>query len=129
MQLTVCRPHTIILMACVKYLTLYSHAFVDDFSVMGGFNVTLAFGGNDERQSFQLTLLPDDIGEGPETIELQIVVPAGELGGVVPGTINRTTIVIVDDDCKTIHVLAILLYFPPLLLHEIIFVDDKCLVL
>ena len=62
--------------------------------------MTLAFGGNDERQSFQLTLVPDNIGEGPETIELQIVVPAGELGGVVPGNINRTTVVIVDDDCK-----------------------------
>ena len=62
--------------------------------------MTLSFGGEDERQSFSLTILPDDIGEGPEIIALRIEIPIGVLDGVVPGMKECSNITIVDDDCK-----------------------------
>ena len=70
--------------------------------MVGGFNVTLSFGGEDERQSFSLTILPDDIGEGPEIIALQIEIPTEVLDGVVPGMKEFSNITIIDDDCKKV---------------------------
>ena len=72
----------------------------NDFSVVGGFPLTLSFGGEDESQTFQLSIAHDAIGEGYESIELQIVTPAGQLEGVRPGAKQNTTIIIADDDCK-----------------------------
>ena len=70
-----------------------------DFSVPGGFNVTVTFSGTDDRQPFPLDILPDMVGEGDETIVLLIITP-GDLDGVIPGAINITTITIIEDDCK-----------------------------
>ena len=70
-----------------------------DFTVPDGFNVTITFGGLDTRQPFPLTILEDMIGEGNETIQLQLITP-GDLDGVRPGLIDTTTIVIVENDCK-----------------------------
>ena len=67
---------------------------------MNGFPLTLSFGGEDESQTFQLTIHPDIIGEGPESVVLQVTTPAGELAGVRPGANQNTTIIIEDDDCK-----------------------------
>ena len=71
----------------------------NDFSVSGGFNVTITFAGNDTRQPFPLNVIQDGISEGDETIELLITTP-GQLDGVIPGANSTTTIVLIDDDCK-----------------------------
>ena len=70
-----------------------------DFSVSGGFNVSITFAGNDDRQPFPLNILQDEVSDGDERIELLITTP-GQLDGVVPGANSMTTIVIIDDDCK-----------------------------
>ena len=70
-----------------------------DFSVPGGFNVTIMFAGVSERRPFPLNISDDIVSEGDEVIELLIMTP-GNLDGVIPGFNNTATIVIVDDDCK-----------------------------
>ena len=70
-----------------------------DFSVPDGFNVTITFLGDDDRRPFPLEIIDDLIGEGNETIELVITTP-GNLDGVIPGAIDMTTILIIEDDCK-----------------------------
>ena len=72
----------------------------DDFTLPNGVMVT--FGGDDANQNFVLEILPDFIAEGNETIVLEITTEfEGDLS-VVPGRINRTTIIIEEDDCKEI---------------------------
>ena len=73
---------------------------VGDFSVPGGFNVTITFSGDDEMRPFPLEILDDQVGEGNETIELLVTTP-GSLDGIKPGVIYKTTITIIEDDCKT----------------------------
>ena len=81
-----------------------SHDFLcvvgNDFRVPDGFNVTITFGGLDARQPFPLEILEDVIGEGDETIQLLLITP-GDLDGVRPGLNDTTTIVIVENDCKS----------------------------
>ena len=71
-----------------------------DFTVPDGFNVTITFGGLDARQPFPIRILEDVIGEGDEIIQLQLTTP-GDLDGVRPGLNDTTTIVIVENDCKS----------------------------
>ena len=73
-----------------------------DFMVPGGFNVTIMFGGEDDRQPFPLDILEDMVGEGDETIELLLTTP-GRLDGVIPGMNSSTKVVILKNDCKYCH--------------------------
>ena len=70
----------------------------------GNFNVTIYFGGHDDRQPFPLDILGDEIGEGDETVELLLTTP-GDLDGVRPGTNSTTRIIITEDDCEYIGTL------------------------
>ena len=72
---------------------------MSDFSVPDGFNVTITFSGVDDRRPFPIEIIDDLIGEENETIDLLITTP-GNLDGVIPGEIDKTTVLIIEDDCR-----------------------------
>ena len=70
-----------------------------DFTVPGGFNVSITFAGDEDRQPFPLDIVNDVVGEGDETIDL-LLTTFDTIPGIVPGILNRTTIIIIEEDCK-----------------------------
>ena len=93
-------------MLYINAYTAISPCSDSDFSVPGNFNVTIYFGGNDDKQPFPLEILVDEIGEGDETVELLLTTP-GDLDGVRPGANSTTRIIITEDDCEYIGTLYI----------------------
>ena len=75
---------------------MYTH-IDNDFVVPGGFNVTITFGPDDDRQPFPFEILEDMIGEGKEVIKL-LLTRSGDFDVVRPGRNHTTTIMINDND-------------------------------
>lgn len=70
--------------------------YVDsDFTVPGGFNVTITFGPDDDSQPFPLEIFEDMIQEGKEVIKL-LLTTSGCFSMVRPGRNQTTTIVITE---------------------------------
>ena len=72
-----------------------------DFTVPGGFNVTITFGSEDDSQPFPLEILEDMIGEGKEVIKL-LLTRSVDFDVVRPGHNHTTTIMITDNDLSTL---------------------------
>ena len=82
-------------MAIYKFIS----SAASDFSVPGGFNVSITFAGDEDRLPFPLEIVNDVIGEGDETIDL-LLTTIGTIPGIIPGIINNTRIIIIENDCK-----------------------------
>ena len=61
--------------------------------------MSITFAGDEDRQPFPLEIVNDVVGEGDETIDL-LLTTFDTIPGIVPGIINRTRIIIIEEDCK-----------------------------
>ena len=77
------------------YMMFFTYIYVgSDFMVPGGFNVTIRFGPDDDRQPFPLEILEDMIGEGKEVIKLLLTTS----GDMVRSGGNHTTTITISDN-------------------------------